>query len=273
MTTTLDEIVQRKRAEVAEQKELVPLRSLERSVYFKSSCVSLTSYLRRPDKVGIIAEIKRRSPSKGPLNQHIAVEELSIGYMQAGASALSVLTDQKYFGAKRDDLATARKFNFCPILRKDFTIDEYQIVEARSMGADAILLIAAILTPAEAKSFSRTAKDLGLEVLLEVHDAQEIESHFCADIDLLGVNNRDLKTLVVNPGHAATVAPKMPPGPVKVAESGIQSPEALVELRRHGFEGFLIGEAFMRTSQPALACRQFVRGVQELLQEQGAAHG
>src|SRR5690606_15427730 len=141
----LDEIVAHKRKETDERKSLYPVRLLEQSIFFTTPCVSMRHYIRRPDKSGIIAEIKRKSPSKGIINAHVSVERVSIGYMQAGASAISVLTDQKYFGGSNDDLKTARKFNFCPILRKDFTIDEYQIIEAKSIGADVILLIAAAL--------------------------------------------------------------------------------------------------------------------------------
>ena len=144
----LDQIIEHKRKETEERKSLYPVRLLEQSIYFGTKPVSLCHYIRRRDKSGIIAEIKRKSPSKGVINAYVSVERTSIGYMQAGASALSVLTDKQFFGGSNDDLTVARKFNFCPILRKDFTLDEYQIVEAKSIGADAILLIAAALDPA-----------------------------------------------------------------------------------------------------------------------------
>src|SRR5688572_9735975 len=166
----LDQIIEHKRKEVAERKELYPLKFLEQSIFFGSQPVSLKKYVQREDKSGIIAEIKRKSPSKGVINPHVSVERTSIGYMQAGASALSVLTDKNFFGGSNDDLTTARKFNFCPILRKDFTIDSYQIVEAKSIGADAILLIAAALDEAQLKSLTAFAHAIGLEVLLEVHN-------------------------------------------------------------------------------------------------------
>src|ERR1041385_4589017 len=162
----LEKIIAHKRKEVAERKSLYPVKLLEKSIYFSSPCVSLRKYLLRSDKVGVIAEFKRRSPSKGVINRYAPVERTSIGYMQAGASALSVLTDSEFFGGKSEDLSTARKFNYCPILRKDFTIDEYQIVEAKSIGADAILLLANVLDAKKVKAFAKFAKSLGLEVLL-----------------------------------------------------------------------------------------------------------
>src|SRR3954462_11709546 len=145
----LDQIIEHKRKEVEERKSLYPTKLLEKSIYFSSPTVSLRKYIRRPDLSGVIAEIKRKSPSKGVLNKNVSIERTSIGYMQAGASALSILTDTKFFGGTNEDLTTARKFNFCPILRKDFTVDEYQLIEAKSIGADAILLIAAVLEPRE----------------------------------------------------------------------------------------------------------------------------
>ena len=166
----LDQILAHKETEVAERKSLYPVKLLEKSIFFPTQPVSLKKYLLREDKSGIIAEIKRKSPSKGVINPHVSIERTSIGYMQAGASALSVLTDQKFFGGSNDDLMIARKFNYCPILRKDFVIDEYQIVEAKSIGADAILLIAAALAPEKLASLCAFAHTLKLEVLMEVHD-------------------------------------------------------------------------------------------------------
>ena len=190
----LDQIIEHKKKEVEERQGLYPIKFLEQSIFFNSPAVSLKKYIQRKDKSGIIAEIKRKSPSKGVINSNVSVERTSIGYMQAGASALSILTDKHFFGGSNEDLTTARKYNFCPILRKDFTIDEYQIVEAKSIGADAILLIAAALSVAKLKELAQFAKSLGLEILLEVHNKLELESNLNADVDLIGVNNRDLKT-------------------------------------------------------------------------------
>src|SRR5258706_9468267 len=166
----LDQILAHKRKEVDERKGLYPVKLLEQSIYFATPAVSLKKYLLRDDKVGIIAEIKRKSPSKGIINEHVSIERTSIGYMQAGASALSILTDTEFFGGKNEDLTLARKFNYCPILRKDFTIDEYQIIEAKSIGADIILLLANVLSPEQIKAFSMLGHSLGLEILLEVRD-------------------------------------------------------------------------------------------------------
>ncbi len=190
----LDQIIEHKRKEVSERKELYPVKFLEQSIFFGIQPVSLKKYIQREDKSGIIAEIKRKSPSKGIINPYVSVERTSIGYMQAGASALSVLTDKNFFGGSNEDLTTARKYNFCPILRKDFTVEEYQIVEAKSIGADAILLIAAVLDASQLKALAGFAHSFGLEVLLEVHNEEELKRSLDAGADLIGVNNRDLKT-------------------------------------------------------------------------------
>lgn len=254
----LDQIIEHKRKEVNERKGLYPVKLLEKSIYFPVQPVSLKKYVQRPDKSGIIAEIKRKSPSKGIINPHVSVERTSIGYMQAGASALSVLTDQHFFGGSNEDLKTARTFNFCPILRKDFTIDEYQIIEAKSIGADVILLIAAALEPAVVKSFTEFAHSLGLEVLLEVHNKEELQQNLAAGADLIGVNNRNLKTFELSIEVSRSLAPLMPKEVVKVSESGIESPETIIELRSYGYEGFLMGQNFMQHSRPEKACKEFI---------------
>jgi indole-3-glycerol phosphate synthase len=261
MKNILREIVDHKRSEVEERQELHPVKLLEKSIYFESKPVSLRSYLQRPDKIGVIAEIKRRSPSKGDINTYISVEHLSLGYMQSGASALSILTDMKYFGGKNEDLTTGRRFNFCPILRKDFMIDPYQVIEAKSIGADVILLIAAAISPQLTKELASLARSLGLEVLLEVHNAHEIETHLCDEIDLLGVNNRDLTTFTVSTETSEALVEKIPPHLVKITESGISDAETIVRLKKLGYQGFLIGEAFMKTPKPEGACRKLIEQV------------
>ncbi|HYG01753.1 MAG TPA: indole-3-glycerol phosphate synthase TrpC [Chryseosolibacter sp.] len=255
----LEKIVEHKGKEVAERKSLYPTRLLEQSIFFASPTVSLKKYVQRKDKTGIIAEFKRKSPSKGIINAHAPVERTTLGYMQAGASALSVITDRTFFGGSNDDLLVARKFNFCPILRKDFTVDEYQIIEARSIGADAILLIAAILRPEEAKTLTDFSHSLGLEVLLEVHDADELSTHGDIGADLIGVNNRNLKTFEVDINISKELAGRIPNSVVKVSESGITSAGTIEELRSYGFEGFLMGENFMRCSRPEHAAMEFSR--------------
>ncbi|MGE0079391.1 MAG: indole-3-glycerol phosphate synthase TrpC [Bacteroidales bacterium] len=263
----LDEIVLNKKQEVAEQKELYPVKLLERSIYFNSQPLSLSEYILRPDLSGIIAEFKRKSPSKGVINEYAKPEQVCLQYMQAGASALSVLTDSKFFGGHQKDLTTARKFNYCPILRKDFIVDEYQIVEAKSIGADAILLIAEILTAEELLSLATFAKSLGLQVLFEVHSEENI-GKLPADASIVGINNRNLKNFEVNIDHSASLLQHLPNNVVKVAESGIDSAETLISLKSIGFDGFLIGEKFMRESNPGKACGTFVNRIKELEQHQ-----
>ena len=254
----LDEILDHKRKEVAERKSLYPVKLLEQSIYFGTQPVSLRKYIQRKDKSGIIAEIKRKSPSKGMINPYVSVERTSIGYMQAGASAISVLTDEKFFGGTNSDLTTARKFNFCPILRKDFTVDEYQIIEAKSIGADVILLIAAALDPAAVKSLTTFAHSFGLEVLLEVHNKEELDATKDTGADLIGVNNRNLKTFEVSVDISRSLGPHIPDGIVKVSESGIESTETIKDLKKYGYEGFLMGQNFMQHNKPEAACKEFI---------------
>lgn len=254
---TLEKIIDHKKKEVTERKSLYPRALLEKTVYFESQTVSLTKYLKRPDKSGIIAEIKRHSPSKGYLNKYVNVERTSIGYMQAGASALSVLTDSEFFKGSSDDLRTARKFNFCPILRKDFIIDEYQIIESKSIGADAILLIAAVLSKSEIKMLTSFAHSLNLEVLLEIHSCDELE-RLCDDVDVVGVNNRNLKTLEIDINTSFQMAGLIPSQYLKISESGIEKPEIIRELKSIGYNGFLIGSHFMKHARPELACKEFI---------------
>ena len=261
----LEKIVAEKRKEVEERKSLTPVKRLEGSIYFESPTVSLREYVKREDKIGLIAEIKRKSPSKGVINANVSVERTSIGYMQAGASGLSVLTDGPFFGGKTDDLITARNFNYCPILRKDFMIDEYQLIEAKSMGADVILLIAAVLSPEEIKALSEVAQTLGLEVLLEVHSQEELQRSMMPSIDLLGVNNRDLTTFVTDTHTSKELAEQIPDDFVKVSESGISDPNVVVDLMHYGYKGFLIGEHFMQFGRPEKACRDFVKQVKKLV--------
>lgn len=261
--SALDKIIAHKKREVAERKALYPPTLLEKSIFFETPVVSMKAYLRRPDKDGIIAEFKRRSPSKGVLNGLASPERITIGYMQAGASALSVLTDREFFGGSNEDLTTARKFNFCPILRKDFVVDEYQIVEAKSIGADAVLLIAAALEPDECKRLATFAHQFGLEVLLEVHDEAECRSHGRCGADIVGVNNRNLHSFEVSLKTSKKLS-GMIEAEVKISESGITRPEDIAELKHYGFEGFLIGENFMKHSRPEVAAREFVEGLRRL---------
>lgn len=260
----LEKIVAHKKEEIQKKQELVPTKLLEQSIYFNTPCVSLKEYVKRPDKLGIIAEIKRKSPSKGDINPYVSVERTSIGYMQAGASALSVLTDGHFFGGKNADLTTARQFNYCPILRKEFILNEYQIIEARSIGADAILLISEILSPEKLKSLAQFAKSLGMEVLMEVHSLDTLESHLNDSVDLVGVNNRDLKAFKVDIQTSLDLLAHIPNDVVKISESGISDPKTVVQLRAAGYDGFLIGEQFMKASRPERACSKFISEIRAL---------
>ncbi len=253
----LEKIIAHKRKEVAERKSLFPVDLLERSLFFKTECVPLVKYLKDKNKSGVIAEFKRRSPSKGDINKYASVEQVTIGYMQAGASALSVLTDAEFFGGKSADLGEARKYNYCPILRKDFTVDEYQIIEAKSIGADAILLIASCLSANEVKRFSEMAHSLGLQVLLEIHSEIELD-RFCENIDIIGVNNRDLKTFKTSVENSHKLLPLLPNNVAKISESGINDPKDAAGLLQAGYDGLLIGESFMRSSRPEGACSEFI---------------
>lgn len=260
----LEKIITDKYKEVAERKSLIPVKLLEKSIFFDGKVVSMKKYVTDPEKSGIIAEFKRKSPSKGLINGAASVEQVSIGYMQAGASALSILTDQEYFGGSNEDLKTARKFNFCPILRKDFVVDEYQIIEAKSIGADCVLLIAAALEPEKLKSLAYFAKSLGLEVLLEVHDGEELEKSLNDGVDLVGVNNRNLKTFDVSIDTSLGLVSAIPSSFVKISESGISDPKTLIELKKAGFDGFLIGENFMKSSRPEQAAYNFIKEFKKL---------
>ncbi len=256
----LQEIKKHKLLEVEERKSLYPVKLLERSIYYQAHPVSLKKYLMRKDLMGIIAEFKRKSPSKGIINQYAEAASTCHGYMQAGASALSVLTDEKYFGGSADDLRAARKFNYCPILRKDFIVDEYQIVEARSMGADVVLLIAEMLEKKEIQKLSKFAVSLGLEVLLEFHSKEELKK-LNKNVHHAGVNNRDLKTFEVNMKTAYELANLIPDDFVKISESGIEEATTVFALKKAGYKGFLIGEFFMRQADPAAACDRFIQSV------------
>lgn len=254
----LDEIIAYKRKEVEEKKSLTPVKLLEKSIYFEGKPLSMKKYLLREDKSGIIAEFKRKSPSEGVINDNAKVEKTTIGYMQAGASALSVLTDSKFFGGRNEDILLARKYNFCPIIRKDFILEEYQILETKSLGADTVLLIASALTPETTRRLAAFTKSLGMEVLLEVHNKEELQAHINDDVDMLGVNNRNLGTFETAIQTSIDLADLIPDQFVKVSESGIKSPETVLELRKHGYKGFLMGTHFMRYSRPEKACTDFI---------------
>lgn len=252
----LEQIIVSKKVEVAERKISLPLNVLRQNEHINRKCFSLKNNLLLPGSLGIIAEFKRKSPSKGFINAAADVLEITSGYTNHGASGLSVLTDSDFFGGSREDLLIARQNNI-PILRKDFIIDEYQLYEAKAMGADVVLLIAACLSPEEVKHLATVAKHLGMEVLLEIHDESEL-NHFCDDIDMIGINNRNLKTFRVDIEHSIYLAGKIPAAIPKISESGIENASMLKLLKKSGFQGFLIGEQFMKEEYPVTAFKNFI---------------
>lgn len=253
----LDKIVADKQKEVQLKKQLIPASRLEQYPLFERRTVSLASALKS-SKSGIITEHKRRSPSKDIINQKLNVQDVATGYESAGACGMSVLTDAKYFGGSLDDLLLARAAVNMPLLRKEFIIDPYQILEAKAHGADVILLIAAILSQEELKEYANLAKSLQLDVLLEVHNLEELEKSLIPNVDMLGVNNRNLKTFEVSTDVSKNLSEKIPEEFVKVSESGISSVNAIKDLQEYGYRGFLIGENFMKTNNPGTNARKFI---------------
>ena len=254
----LDRIIETKKGELEWQKEKVPVAKLENYPLFNRKCNSLKASLQKENSTGIIAEFKQKSPSKGDINFRVKVEEVTKSYVEAGAAGLSVLTDFEYFGGTPANLTKAREANpETPILRKDFIIDSYQVVEAKAFGADVILLIAACLQKEQAESLAKEAKNLGMEVLMEVHNAEELEK-INDFVDIVGVNNRDLKTFKVDVETSVQLAEHIPNRFLKISESGISKAETIRYLKKHGFQGFLIGETFMKTDNPGEACKKLV---------------
>ena len=255
--TILDQIIASKKKEVALKKSLVSVAQLENSDLFNKKTTSLSkSIVNSP--FGIIAEHKRRSPSKATINNSFSVEEVVKGYENAGASGISALTDMQYFGGSLEDLLLARASVQVPLLRKEFIVDEYQLLEAKSFGADAILLIAAVLSKQEIKQLSELAQSLALEVLLEVHNQEELEKSIMPSIDLIGVNNRNLKTFEVSLQNSIDLVMHIPSDFVKISESGLTATDDIKLLKNHGFQGFLIGENFMKTDNPGKSLEKFI---------------
>ncbi|QXP59944.1 indole-3-glycerol phosphate synthase TrpC [Olleya sp. HaHaR_3_96] len=258
----LDKITADKRVEVNLRKQLIPVKQLERSILFERQTVSLAKKIRE-SSTGIIAEHKRRSPSKQVINHDLNVFDVAKGYEDAGVCGMSVLTDGKYFGGSLDDLLTARASCNLPLLRKEFIIDPYQIIEAKAYGADVILLIAAILTTAEIKQFSELAKSLNLDVLLEVHNEAELHKSLMPTLDMLGVNNRNLKTFEVSLDTSKQLSSLIPNDFVKVSESGISTIDAIKTLQPFGYKGFLIGENFMKTDNAGAHAKLFIENLKK----------
>ncbi|NOU37461.1 MAG: indole-3-glycerol phosphate synthase TrpC [Ferruginibacter sp.] len=255
----LDTIIAHKKIEVVERKKIISESELKNTINFNKTCFSLISSLSKETTTGIIAEFKRKSPSKGFINEFADVTEITKGYASLGAAGLSVLTDNTFFGGSTKDLIAASA-NKIPILRKDFIIDKYQIAEAKSMGADVILLIAACLSKNDVKLLASYAVSLGLEVLLELHNETEL-NHICDDTILIGVNNRNLKDFTVDINASIEMSKLIPNSKIKIAESGINSTEILKTFKNAGFKGFLIGENFMKESNTVLAFDNFVKNI------------
>jgi indole-3-glycerol phosphate synthase len=253
----LDQIIAQKKIEVAQRKLVMPVALLEKEYFFNKDTLSLKSFISNPLRTGIIAEFKRKSPSKGIINDRSTVEEVTMAYAANGASGLSVLTDEHFFGGNISDLIKAT-VNEVPILRKDFMIDEYQLIEAKAYGAEVILLIAACLSIQDVKTMAKRAKSLGLEVLLEIHNKEELE-HICDDVDLVGVNNRNLKNFEVSIANSLDLINQIPKDKPAIAESGINNVDTIVTLQKAGFKGFLIGEHFMKEASPSIAFADFVQ--------------
>ena len=251
----LDQIIARKKEEISFSKSQVYLDDLKNSAFFERKTFSLKETLVQ--KSGIIAEFKRKSPSKGIINNQSDVLEVAKNYEKYGASGISVLTDSDFFGGNFDDILKIRNEIQIPILRKDFMVDEYQFYEAKSIGADVILLIAACLSPVQVQEFTELSHELGLEVLLEIHTEEELK-HFNENIDLVGINNRNLKDFKVDLQHSVDLKNLLPAGTLSVAESGIYSFDDFKFLTNKGFDGFLMGEYFMKNENPGKAFETFV---------------
>jgi indole-3-glycerol phosphate synthase len=253
----LDKIVAHKKIEVVQAQQQASIQQLENKILFQRHTVSLTHNLLKENSTGIISEFKRKSPSKGIINNKSEAADVVKEYENAGVSGSSVLTDEQFFGGTIQDFISVRECVSIPLLRKDFMIDEYQFIEAKSIGADVVLLIASILTPAQVKVFTDLAKSLQLEVLLELHDETEL-NHVYHKVDMVGINNRNLKTFEVDIEQSIRMADKLGNGFVKVAESGISTIETFKHFKQNGFQGFLIGENFMKTANPGRACLDFI---------------
>ncbi|MGQ1890767.1 indole-3-glycerol phosphate synthase TrpC [Thermophagus sp. OGC60D27] len=249
----LDKIVANKRKELQTAKQQVTIKELEYYRHFSSEVPSLKNSLKEHADFPVIAEFKRKSPSKGDINLEADLKEVITTYHKAAVAGISVLTDQTFFGGNNDDLSTARDLTNRPILRKEFIIDPYQVYEAKAIGASAILLIAAILNKKQARDLAALANYLGMEVLMEIHDKEEMDL-LNIYVDLVGINNRNLKTFNVNLEHAANLASILPKEFLPIAESGIHSAADVLFLKEAGFKGFLMGEFFMKHQNPGKAC-------------------
>ncbi|HEX8549587.1 MAG TPA: indole-3-glycerol phosphate synthase TrpC [Cytophagaceae bacterium] len=267
----LDKILAQKKIEVELRRESCPTAELERSLLFNRKTISFSHSILSAEKSGIIAEHKRKSPSKGVINSNVILEKVVKGYEDAGASAVSVLTDMDFFGGDNKDLTEARVLLNIPILRKDFIIDEYQLVEAKSIGADVVLLIAAALEPKRLQELAKFAKFIGLEVLMEVHNREELLNNLFDEIDVIGVNNRNLKDFKESIDTSLQLSELIPDKFVKISESSIDKAETILTLKEAGYKGFLIGEYFMKQSDPGFACKRLAEEVKSMSKDKYTA--
>ncbi|AGD98301.1 indole-3-glycerol phosphate synthase [Blattabacterium sp. (Blatta orientalis) str. Tarazona] len=255
----LDKIISVKQKEVSKNRILYPIQKLEKSILFNRKSLSLVRSIEK-SFAGIIAEFKRKSPSKGIINDTISMEKVVKDYEKAGASGISILTDYSFFSGKNENLTKTRSIVSIPLLRKDFIIDEYQIIESKSIGSDVILLIAEILSKKKIKDFASLAKSINLEVIIEIHCEKEIEK-LTENSDIIGINNRNLRTFLVDFKNCSKLVSKIPKNYMKMAESGITDVESILHLRKKGFQGFLIGENFMKDKDPGKSCRNMINAL------------
>jgi len=256
MTNILDKIIANKRLEVERHKKDTPINELEKRLSTITTPASFKEAIKN-SRTGIIAEFKRRSPSRDWIFKDAKIEDVIPLYSQNGASAISVLTDMDFFGGELADLELAGSLTKTPLLRKDFVVDEYQLYQAKISGASAVLLIASALTIEETKQLAKKAKELNLDVLLEIHNEQELH-HINDKVDVVGVNNRNLGTFVTDIQISFDLTDKIPNDFIKISESGISQPQTVIDLQQAGYKGFLMGENFMKTSNPGKALEDFI---------------
>ncbi|WP_372640506.1 indole-3-glycerol phosphate synthase TrpC [Ancylomarina sp.] len=260
MHDILRTIVEQKHKEVEQLQSQYSIDDLKQAKHFHRTCYSAKAAITTGNNSGIISEFKRQSPKKGPINANANIRTVVQAYQKANASVVSVLTDSLFFGAHDTDFEIARESLSMPLLRKDFLVDPYQVYQTKAMGADLILLIAAILTPEEVESMSQLAKNLGLEVLLEIHDESELK-HISSSVDLVGINNRNLKDFSVDLKHSIKLSEQIPDHFIKVTESGIKGEDDILFLKSNGFQAFLIGEHFMKQENPGKACSELIQNL------------
>lgn len=260
----LDVIIAFKKKELEAKKRIYPILKLEGSEFFKKQMPSFYEALAKPGP-SIIGEFKRKSPSKGIINIISEVEDVAKGYEKAEIAAMSILTDMEFFGGEEQDLQNVAGFTKLPLLRKDFIVDEYQVIESKSIGASAILLIASVLSKQEVSIFSNLALNLGMEVLFEIHDEKDLKK-LNHKIRIVGVNNRNLNTLEVNMDNSAELFVHLPQDCLKVAESGFHAQKDVKKLFDSGYDAFLIGENFMRSKNPGKAAARFMEDLKMRLE-------